>query len=69
MAVRYFVAFCADVDGNDEHQICLKYVPLAVTYFEAENSCRREGGALFKLDSHQKYNFFQEYLGTLKIDE
>lgn len=53
--------------GFDEHQICLKYLPLEVTYLEAENRCHREGGALFKLDSQQKYNLFQEFLGTLNI--
>lgn len=67
MAILYFVAYCSDGGGIDEHQICLKYLPLEVTYLEAENRCHREGGALFKLDSQQKYTLFQEFLGTLNI--
>lgn len=67
MAILYFVAYCSAGDGIGEHQICLKYVPLEVTYIEAENRCHQEGGALFKLDSQEKYNLFQVYLGTLNI--
>lgn len=59
----YFAAFCYEGYGDREEKNCLKYVPEAVTYPEAETRCQKEGGALFKLDSQQKFDILTEYIG------
>lgn len=58
-----FAVFCYEGYDDKEEKNCLKYVPEAVTFPEAEAHCRNEEGALFKMNSPQKFNILTEYIG------
>lgn len=59
-----FAAFCYTGYKDDkEDKNCLKYVPEAVTFPEAEARCQEMGGALFKIDSQQKFDILTDFIG------
>lgn len=59
-----FAALCYTGYKDDkEDKNCLKYVPEAVTFPEAEARCQKMGGALFKIDSQQKFDILTDFIG------
>lgn len=61
-------AFCYKGYKDDkEEKNCLKYVPEAVPFPEAEARCQEKGGALFKLDSQKKFDILTDFIGKLRF--
>lgn len=58
-----FSVFCYKGFDDKIARNCLKYIPEAITYPEAEARCRKDGGALFKVDSRTKFDILKEYIG------
>nr|XP_019924468.2 uncharacterized protein LOC105332398 [Crassostrea gigas] len=43
------------------HQICLMYFPVPARYSTAKTLCQAGGGNLFKIDSQEKFDLFEDY--------
>lgn len=49
------------------HQICLMYFPVPARYSTAKTLCQAGGGNLFKIDSQEKFDLFEDYHGMLSL--
>lgn len=64
----HFAALCyTGYKDDNEDTNCLKYVPEAVTFPEAEARCQEMGGALFKIDSEHKFDILTDFIGKFEF--